>query len=71
MPALEGLDDAHVAATAWARLLGWLLGLGVERFDVIDGDEGDCEQSADMSDVFGAPLAGEEAVIADAMEALR
>jgi hypothetical protein len=31
LPALESLDDAHVAATAWARLLGWLLGLGVER----------------------------------------
>jgi hypothetical protein len=44
LPAHEGLDDAHVAPAAGARVLGWfwLLGLGVESFNVIDGDEGYC-----------------------------
>jgi len=49
----------------------WFFGLGVGRFDVIDWDEGYCEQFADTCDIFGAGLAGEEAVVADAVEARR
>jgi hypothetical protein len=49
----------------------WFLGLGVGRLDRIDWDEGYCEQLADPRDIFGAGLSGEEAVIADAVEARR
>ena len=47
----------------------WFLGLGVGRLDGIDWDEGNCEQFADTCDIAGAGLAGEEAVVADAVEA--
>jgi hypothetical protein len=44
-------------------------GRGVEGLDVIDGDERRCEQLADACDIAGAGLAGEEAVVADAVSA--
>ena len=47
----------------------WFLGLGVGCLDGIDWDEGYCEQLADTCDIAGAGLAGEEAVVADAVEA--
>ena len=47
----------------------WFIGLGVGRLDGIDWDEGHCEQLADACDIAGAGLAGEEAVVADAVEA--
>ena len=39
----------------------WLLELGVDRFDVIDGDEGDCQQFADTRDIFGTGLRARKA----------
>src|SRR5260370_32573303 len=68
---VEPVYDAHAACTARARML-WcfcLLGLGVGCLDGIDWDEGYCEQFADTCDIAGAGLAGEEAVVADAVEA--
>ena len=46
-----------------------LVGLGVGGFDGIDRDEWHCEQVADTRDVVGTGGAGEQAVVADAMEA--
>ena len=57
--------------------LFWLLGLsacrslGVGGFDGIDRDERHCEQLAGTRDILGAGLAGEQTVVADAVEALR
>jgi hypothetical protein len=42
---------------------------GVSRLDGIDWDEGYCEQFADTCDIAVAGLAGEKAVVADAVEA--
>jgi hypothetical protein len=49
LAAQEGLDDAHGAAAARARVLGrlWLLGGGVESLDGINGDQWRREQLAD------------------------
>jgi hypothetical protein len=71
LAAQEGLDDAHGAAAAGARLLGrlWLLGRGVESLDGINGDQWRREQLADARDVAGAGLAVEEPVVADAVSA--
>jgi len=49
----------------------WLFGRGVEGLDGIDGDERRREQFADTRDIAGTGLAGEEAVVADAVEARR
>ena len=67
---LEGLDDDHAAAAAGAWLgerlrrrrigLGRLLGLG----------RGQAQQLARPRDGLGAIAAGEQAVVADAVEAL-
>jgi len=48
--------------------LFWLLGRGAGSFDGIDRDERHCEQLAGTSDILGAGLAGEQAVVADAMK---
>jgi hypothetical protein len=71
LAAQEGLDDAHGAAAARARMLGclWLFGRGVECLDGIDGDKRRREQFTDACDIAGAGLAGEEAVVADAVSA--
>jgi len=73
----EGLDDAHAPAAAWAGGLErcWLLGLscrslGIGRLDGIDRNEWRCEQFADAADILDARWAGEETVVADAVEAL-
>src|SRR5258706_10563737 len=50
--------------------LFWVLGRGAGSFDGIDRDERHCEQLAGTSDILGAGLAGEQAVVADAMKAL-
>src|SRR5579863_3814619 len=73
LAAQEGLDDAHWAAAARTGMLGafWRFGRGVEGLDGIDGDERRCKQVADARDIAGTGLAGEEAVVADAVEALR
>ena len=46
-----------------------LIGVGVGRFDGIDGNYWQCEQLAGAGDVVGALAAGEQAIVADAMEA--
>ena len=73
LTAQEDLDDAHGASATWAGMVGrcWLLGLDVGCFDGIDWNEADCEQCADACNILGAGLAGEETVVADAVEALR
>ena len=73
MPPQESLDDDHAAAAAGARMLWrfWLFGLGVGGLDGIDWDEWYCEQLAGTRDILGAGLAGEQTVVADAVEALR
>ncbi len=73
LPSQEGLDDAHAAAAAWAGML-WrfrLFGLCVGSLDGIDRDEWNSEQLAYPRDVLGAGWAGQQAVVTDAMEALR
>ena len=72
LSAQEGLDDKHGAAAARAGMLWlfWLLGRGAGSFDGVDRDERHCEQLAGTSDILGAGLAGEQAVVADAMKAL-
>src|SRR5580700_6915997 len=77
LPAQEGLDDAHVAAAARAWMLWcfWLLGLsarrnlGAGRLDVIERNERHGKQLTDTLDILGAGLTGQEAVVADAVEA--
>src|SRR5206468_3331762 len=68
--AIEGLDDDHAAAAARAweqgrwRLVGTrvsVAGLVLRRLDA--------EQVADAGEVLGAPAIGEQAVVADAVEA--
>jgi hypothetical protein len=46
-----------------------LIGVGVGRFDGINGNCGQREQFAGARDVLGALAAGEQAIGADAMEA--
>src|SRR5580700_2593967 len=70
---LEPLDDDHAAAAAGAAML-WclrLIGVGVGRFDGINGNYWQREQLASARDVVGAFAAGEQAIVADAMEACR
>src|SRR5258708_38352236 len=73
----EGLDDKYADTAAGARML-WLFrvpGLNACRsvggFDGIDRDEWYREQLAGPRDILGAGLAGEQTVVADAVEALR
>jgi hypothetical protein len=68
----EGLDDAHVTAATWAGML-WrfqLFGLSGDSLDGVDRDEPHREQGADTSDVVGTCWAGQQAVVADTVEAL-
>ena len=46
-----------------------LIGVGVGRFDGINGNYWQHEQFAGARDVLGAFAAGEEAIVADAVEA--
>jgi hypothetical protein len=69
--AFEPLDDDHAAAAAGAAML-WrlrLIGVGVGRFDGINGNYWQREQLAGAGDVVGALAAGEQAIVADAMSA--
>ena len=67
MAAREGLDDDHVPAAARA----WRVGIG--RFDgrLIDGRRCDREQLAGAFETGLASASGEEAIVADAVEATR
>jgi hypothetical protein len=69
----EGLDDDHAAAAAGAGML-WCLrfvGGGAGGFDGVDGKYGQREPFAGARDVLGTLAAGEQAIVADAMEARR
>ena len=66
-PALEGLDDDHVPAAAGARRTG--VGRLVRR--VVVGRRRDGEQLAGEREAGLAGGAGEQAVVADAVEAAR
>src|SRR6202521_6239052 len=69
--ALEGLNDDHAPAAAWARMRE-RLGFGLASAAGIAGlDVGclDVEQLTRLGDVVGASGVGEEAVVADAMKA--
>src|SRR5947207_114919 len=68
---LKAFNDDHVAAAAGAGML-WcfrLVGLGGGGFDGIDGEQRHREQFAGARNVLGTLAAGEQAVIADAVEA--
>ena len=66
-PAFEGLDDEHASATAWARRAGIV---GFDRRDIGHGRD-NTEQLAGVFEVSLAGGASEQAVMTDAMEALR
>jgi hypothetical protein len=68
---VEALDDDHAAAAVGAGMF-WCLrfvGIGIGSFDRIDGKYGKREQLAGAGDVLGTFAAGEQAVVADAVEA--
>src|SRR5258705_6955771 len=71
---LESLDDEHAAAAARARLrerLGWIGVVCLLSFcRSIGPGWGQVEGLAHRGDGFGAIAAGEQAVVADGMEAL-
>jgi len=67
---LEGLDDEHAAAAAGARLGEWLCCRRID-LDRRFGRRRRCQSQefARSRDRLGADCAGEQAVVADAMEA--
>ena len=67
----EALDDDHAAAAAGAAMLGRLrlIGIAISRFDGINGNYRQREQLTGASDVVGTFAAGEQAIVADAVEA--
>jgi hypothetical protein len=71
--ALEDLDDDHAAAATRTRAgerLG-LVGLGAVGIPGLGLCRRHVEQAARSGDVVGARTAGEQAVVTDAVEALR
>src|SRR6476659_8494150 len=64
--ALEDLDDDHATAAAWTSWFAGIGGGGGPAFRFCNG-----EQFTRMYDVVGASAFGEQAVVADAVEALR
>src|SRR5215470_17870170 len=71
---LEGLDDEHAAAAAWARMRERLRRIGVVHLlsfcRSIGRGWGQVQELTHSVDRFGAIAAGEQAVVADAVEAL-
>ena len=68
----EPLNDDHAAAAAGAEICRLRLGLGsigADCLDGIDGNDWRHEQFAGAGDVLGAVAAGEQAIVADAVEA--
>jgi hypothetical protein len=66
---IEGLDDEHAAATAGARLSEYLRRRRID-FDRLFGRRRcQSQEFAHSRDRLGAIRAGEQAVVADAMEA--
>ena len=73
---MEPLDDDHAAAAAGAELcclrlgsIGAIGSIGADCFDGIDGNDWRHEQFAGAGDVLSAFAAGEQAIVADAVEA--
>src|SRR6266550_869507 len=73
LAALEGLDDDHATAAARARVRErfGLGGLGATVIRSLGLCRGHVEQAAHSGDVVGARAAGEQAVVANAVEAVR
>ena len=69
--AFEGLDDDHAAAAAWARMRERprLIGIGGSRIAGLGLRNWRIEQFSRPRDVLDTLAAGEQAVVADAMEA--
>ena len=71
---LEGLDDEHAAAAARARVCERLCGIGLARLLSFCRSIGrrwvQIQELTHVLDRFGAIAAGEQAVVADAVEAL-
>ena len=67
---LEGLDHEHATATAWARLGEWLRHRWIDFGRLLGHRRCHSEEFARSHDGLGAVRAGEQAVVADAMEAL-
>ena len=66
--AREGLDDDHAAAATWTCRLVVIRSIGIGRFALRLWPS---EQFAGARDVVGAGGLGQQAVVADAVEALR
>ena len=66
-PACERLDDDHAATAAWASRVGWFVGLVVIGWR----HNRDREQGTGEREACLAGAAGEQAVVADAVEPLR
>ena len=71
--ALERLDDDHATPAARARVRErfWFVGLGAAVIPGLGLYHRHVEQAARPGDVVGARTAGEQAVVADAVEAVR
>jgi hypothetical protein len=71
--ALECLDDDHATAAAGTRVREWLgiVGLGAAVIRDLGVGRWRVEQAARSGDVVAAGAAGEQAVVTDAVEALR
>src|SRR5713226_3753465 len=67
---LEGLDHEHAAATARARLGDWLRRRRIDLDRFLGHRCGQTQELARPRNRLGAIAAGEQAVVADAMEAL-
>ena len=66
---LEGFNDEHAAATAGARLGEWLRHRWIDFGRLLGHRRCHSEEFARSHDGLGAVRAGEQAVVADAMEA--
>ena len=73
--ALEPFDEDHVSTAAGARMPFCLrfcclfAGVAGDGFDRLDGDHWGREQLAGAGDILGPFAAGEQPIVADAMEA--
>jgi hypothetical protein len=70
---IEGLDDEHAAAAAGARACERLCRIGFARLlgrSLLGRTWAEVQEIAQVRDGLGAIAAGEQAVVADAVEAL-
>jgi hypothetical protein len=69
----ESLDDEHAAAATWARACERLFRIGLAVLlghSLLSSRRDEVQELAHGLDCFGAIAAGEQAVVADAVEAL-